>query len=114
MKRICRACLVAKSIGEFRLDKRTGHRYRVCIQCNNAKDKRKANVKSGEAGLLWMAAETIAMYWPEAMPKDVREWYDKAKARRLADRIAASEAGVADAAVGQVITTENELQEGCC
>lgn len=47
------------------------------------------------------------------LPTRVADWWLIQKNTRLRQRIAASDAGLADRAL-QVITMEEEMREGCC
>lgn len=66
--------------------------------------------------LLESTCRTLDEYFPESdvMPARVREWWGIRKRARVQERVEASEAGVADAAVEQILTMEDELVDRCC
>lgn len=65
--------------------------------------------------LLESACRTLDEYFPnsDVVPYRVREWWRARKNAEIKERILRSEAGVADAAIQQIITLESEMGDSC-
>lgn len=91
----------------------------VVVQLENASVKRKLSPEEENEKLrtlLDSACRILDEYFPDSdvMPARVQEWWLPRKRAIVQELIDRSEAGVADAALSQIITDESELVSDCC